>query len=37
MLHTIDRRVERELLHRFEMADANMEPFLAALEAAGRG
>ncbi len=35
MLHTIDRRMERDLLHRFEIADANIAPFLAALEAAG--
>lgn len=34
ILHTIDRRVERELLHRFEVADANMTPFLAALHSA---
>jgi biopolymer transport protein ExbB/TolQ len=33
ILHTIDRRVERELLHRFEVMDASMEPYLAALEA----
>ncbi len=33
ILHTIDRRLERELLHRFEVADANMTPFLAALHA----
>jgi biopolymer transport protein ExbB/TolQ len=36
ILHTIDRRVERELAHRFEMSDGSMGPFLAALEAAGR-
>ncbi|MGD9719726.1 MAG: MotA/TolQ/ExbB proton channel family protein [Pirellulales bacterium] len=36
ILHTIDRRAERELLHRFETADANMAPMLAALEAAGQ-
>jgi biopolymer transport protein ExbB/TolQ len=36
IVHTIDRRVDRELLHRFEVADPNMLPFLAALEAAGR-
>jgi hypothetical protein len=34
MLRTVDRRAERELLHRFEMHDANMGPFLSALEAA---
>ncbi len=36
ILQTIDRRMERDLLHRFEIADANIAPFLAALEAAGR-
>ena len=36
ILHTIDRRVERELLHRFEAADSSLEPFLGALEVAGR-
>ncbi len=36
IVHTIDRRVERELLHRFEIGDANMTPFLAALEASSR-
>ncbi len=35
ILQTIDRRMERDLLHRFEIADANIAPFLAALEAAG--
>jgi biopolymer transport protein ExbB/TolQ len=36
IVHTIDRRVEHELLHRFEVADANMAPFLTALEAASQ-
>jgi biopolymer transport protein ExbB/TolQ len=34
ILHTIDRRIERDLLYRFEIADANIAPFLAALDAA---
>ena len=36
ILHTIDRRVDRDLLHRFEIADASTGPFLAALETASR-
>jgi biopolymer transport protein ExbB/TolQ len=36
ILHTIDRRMERDLLHRFEISDANIAPFLTALETAGR-
>ena len=34
ILRSVDRRVERELLNRFEMTDANMTPFMAALEKA---
>ncbi|MBL9122868.1 MAG: MotA/TolQ/ExbB proton channel family protein [Planctomycetaceae bacterium] len=34
ILRAIDRRTERELLNRFEMTDANMTPFMAALEKA---
>ncbi len=36
MLNSIDRRVERELLHRFENADANLAPFLNALQTASQ-
>jgi biopolymer transport protein ExbB/TolQ len=36
ILHSIDRRVERELAHRFERTDADLGPFLAALEAASQ-
>ncbi|MBX7073513.1 MAG: MotA/TolQ/ExbB proton channel family protein [Pirellulales bacterium] len=36
ILRQIDRRVERELLNRFEAADANIAPFLGALEATSR-
>jgi len=32
----IDQRTERELLNRFEVADAALTPFLAALHASGR-
>lgn len=32
-LRAIDRRIERELLNRFETADASMAPFLSAIEA----
>lgn len=34
IIRAIDRRTERELLNRFEMTDANMTPFLTALEMA---
>jgi hypothetical protein len=34
ILQTIDRRIERDLLFRFEIADADIAPFLAALDAA---
>jgi biopolymer transport protein ExbB/TolQ len=34
IVHTIDRRLDRELLHRFEVVDACIAPFLTALEAA---
>lgn len=34
MVRSIDRRAERELLNRFESAEANMGPFLNAIEAA---
>jgi biopolymer transport protein ExbB/TolQ len=33
IVHTIDRRAERELLNRFEVADASLTPFLNALQA----
>jgi hypothetical protein len=36
MVRTVDRRTERELLNRFETADASMAPFLSAVEAASR-
>jgi biopolymer transport protein ExbB/TolQ len=36
IVHAVDRRVERELLHRFVMADASLAPFLGALEAASQ-
>lgn len=34
VLHSIDRYVERELLHRFETKDPNILPFLAAVQKA---
>ena len=34
MVRSIDRRAERELMNRFESADASMAPFLSAVEAA---
>jgi len=34
MVRSIDRRTERELLNRFETADASMAPFLNAVESA---
>ncbi|MBI2824795.1 MAG: MotA/TolQ/ExbB proton channel family protein [Planctomycetia bacterium] len=36
MVHTIDRRTERELLNRFEAADVSLAPFLNALQAASQ-
>jgi biopolymer transport protein ExbB/TolQ len=36
IVSAVDRRVQRELLNRFEVADANLTPFLAALEAASQ-
>ena len=36
VIHTIDRRVERDLLNRFEIADANISPFLSALQTANQ-
>ena len=32
IIHSIDRRTERELLNRFEVADASLTPFLNALQ-----
>jgi len=32
IVHSIDRRAERELLNRFEVADASLTPFLNALQ-----
>ncbi|MBI3863933.1 MAG: MotA/TolQ/ExbB proton channel family protein [Planctomycetia bacterium] len=34
IVHAIDRLIERELLNRFESNDANISPFLTALQAA---
>jgi biopolymer transport protein ExbB/TolQ len=36
MVRSVDRRTERELLNRFETADASMAPFLSAVETASR-
>jgi hypothetical protein len=36
IIHTIDRRVDRDLLNRFDVADANMAPFLGALQSASQ-
>jgi len=36
VIHTVDRRVERDLLNRFEIADANITPFLSALQTANQ-
>lgn len=36
VIHTIDRRVERDLLNRFEITDANITPFLSALQTASQ-
>ena len=36
IVNAVDRRTQRELLNRFEVADANMAPFLAALESASQ-
>ena len=36
IITVIDRRVERELLNRFEVVDANLTPFLSAVQAANQ-
>ncbi len=36
ILHTIDRRMERDLLHRFQTTDASMAPLLPIIEAANQ-
>jgi len=36
IIHMIDRRVDRDLLNRFEITDANITPFLGALQTASQ-
>ena len=36
LVHSVDRRAERELLNRFEAAEASLGPFVSAVEAASR-
>ncbi len=36
MIHQVDRRADRDLMNRFDVADANMTPFLGALDSANQ-